>query len=188
MGFVACDGLSLQLSLNHSDVAMIVISSYSALEETLERYRPAYLISLMDNADAVSTPTYINSIDHLRLRFHDVECEIPGISPSMSDIVKLIEFAYRWNENPEPVVIHCISGVSRSTAAGLIFASVRQPNDEAKLVWQLKQRAPFCHPNRLMIELADRALLLGGKLFDAVAHMGKPDDRTRPEPFVLNIS
>jgi predicted protein tyrosine phosphatase len=171
-----------------NDVAMIVVSSYWALEETLERYKPAHLVSLMDNAEAVPTPTYINANNHLRLGFHDVEWKIPGISPSMADIEKIIELARRWNGNRKPILVHCVAGVSRSPAAGLIIASVRHPNNEAKLVWQLKQQAPYCHPNRLMIELADQALSLGGKLIDAVAHMGEPDDKARPGPFVLDVS
>ena len=166
---------------------MIVVSSYWALEETLERYKPAHLVSLMDNAEAVSTPTYINANNHLRLGFHDVEWKIPGTSPSMADIEKIIELALCWNGNRKPILVHCVAGVSRSPAAGLILASVRQPNNEAKFAWHLKQQAPFCHPNRLMIELADQALSLGGKLIDAVANMGEPDDKARPEPFVLNL-
>ena len=164
------------------------MTSYWALEESLELYKPAYLVSLMENADSVSTPTYINTNNHLRLSFHDVEWEIPGISPSIADIEKIIELALRWKGGHEPIIVHCVAGVSRSSAAGLIIASVRQPNNEAKLAWQLKQRAPYCHPNRLMIELADRALSLGGKLIDAVAYMGEPNEKVRPQPFVLNVS
>jgi predicted protein tyrosine phosphatase len=167
---------------------MIIVSSYWALEEALERYKPAYLISLMENVDAVFTPTYINPNDHLRLGFHDVEWEIPGISPAMADIEKIIELAIRWNGSNKPILVHCVAGVSRSSAAGLIIASVRQPYNEAKLVWQLKQQAPYCHPNRLMIELADKALSLGGKLIDAVTNMGEPDNDARPKPYVLNVS
>lgn len=106
----------------------------------------------------------------------------------MADIEKIIEFALRWNGNHKPILVHCVAGVSRSPAAGLILASVRQPNNEAKFAWHLKQQAPYCHPNRLMIELADYALLLGGKLIEAVANMGEPDDKGSPEPFVLDIS
>lgn len=167
---------------------MIVVSSYWALEETLERYKPAHLVSLMDKEDAVPTPTYINTNNHLRLSFHDVEWEIPGISPSMADIEKIIELALRWNGSRKPILVHCVAGESRSPAAGLIIASVRQPNNEAKLAWHLKQQAPYCHPNRLMIELADHALSLGRKLIDAVANMGEPDDKAGPEPFVLDVS
>jgi predicted protein tyrosine phosphatase len=166
---------------------MIIVSSYWALEETLERYKPAYLVSLIENADAVSTPNYITPNNHLRLSFHDIEYEIPGTSPSVADIEKLIEIALRWNVSRESILVHCVAGVSRSSAAGLIIASVRQPDSEAKLVWLLKQQAPYCHPNRLMIKLADQVLFLEGKLIDAVAYMGEPDETVRPQPFVLNV-
>jgi predicted protein tyrosine phosphatase len=167
---------------------MIVVSSYWELEETLERYKPTHLISLMDNAEAVPSPPYMKANNHLRLYFHDVEWKIPGISPSLEDIEKIIEFALCWTGNHKPILVHCISGVSRSPAAGLILASVCQPNNETNFAMHLKQKAPFCHPNRLMIKLADQALSLGGKLIDAVVNMGEPDDKTSPEPFVLDIS
>lgn len=166
---------------------MIVVSSFWALEEALERYKPAHLVSLMDNAEAVPTPACINANNHLQLSFHDVEWEITGISPSMGDIEKIIEFSLRWNGSRKPVLVHCIAGESRSPAASLIIASVCQPNNEAKLAWHLKKQAPFCHPNRLMIKLADQALSLGGKLIDAVAYMGEPDDKASPKPFFLNV-
>jgi predicted protein tyrosine phosphatase len=167
---------------------MIVVSSYWALEEALERYKPAYLISLIENADAVPTPAYIDANNHLRLSFHDIEYEIPGTSPSLTDIEKIIEVALRWNDSRGSILVHCVAGVSRSSAAGLIIASVRQPNKEDKLAWLLKQQAPYCHPNKLMIKLADKVLALEGKLIDAVAYMGEPDETVRPRPFVLNVS
>ena len=167
---------------------MIIVSSYWALEEALERYKPAYLVSLIENANAVPTPAYIDANNHLRLSFHDIEYEIPGISPSMADIEKIIELALRWKGSREPILVHCVAGVSRSSAAGLIIASVRQPNNEAKLAWHLKQQSPYCHPNRLMIKLADHVLSLEGKLIDAVDFMGEPDENVRPQPFVLNVS
>jgi predicted protein tyrosine phosphatase len=166
---------------------MIIVSSYWALEEALERYKPAYLVSLIENADAVATPAYIDPNNHLRLSFHDIEYEIPGTSPSQADIEKIIEVALRWNSSSDPILVHCIAGVSRSSAAGLIIASVRQPDKEDKLAWLLKQQAPYCHPNRLMIKLADQVLSLEGKLVDAVAYMGEPDETVRPQPFVLNV-
>ena len=166
---------------------MIAVSSFWALEETLERYKPAHLVSLMDNAETVPTPTYINADNHLRLGFHDVEWKIPGISPSMADIEKIIELALRWNGSSNPILVHCVAGESRSPAAALIIASIRQPNNEAKLTEYLRQQAPYCHPNRLMIELADQALSLGGRLIEAVAFMGEPDDKARSEPFLLNV-
>jgi predicted protein tyrosine phosphatase len=94
--------------------------------------------SLMDNAEAVPTPTYINDNNHLQLCFHDVEWEIPGISPSMADIEKIIELALRWNGDRKPILVHCVAGVSRSPVAGLILSSVCQPNNEAKWAWHLR--------------------------------------------------
>jgi len=173
--------------MNANETAMIAVSSYWALEEALERFEPAYLVSLMENAEAVPTPSNINANNHLRLGFHDVDWKIPGISPSMADIERIIELALRWNGARKPILVNCVAGVSRSPAASLIIAAACWPNKEDKLAWHLKLQAPYCQPNRLMIELADQALFLGGKLIDAVASMGEPDDKARPEPFSLNI-
>jgi predicted protein tyrosine phosphatase len=167
---------------------MIVVSSFWALEDALKLYRPAYLISLMDNVDAVHTPENIDASNHLRLGFHDVEGKTPwNTPPSTEDIDKIIEVAFRWKNSGEPILVHCTAGVSRSPAAGLILSSIRQPNTEAEQAMHLREKAPYCRPNKLMIKLADQALSLKGKLIDATANMGKPDYETRPQPFVLNL-
>ena len=168
---------------------MIIVSSFWALEEALRRYRPAFLVSLMDHVDAVSTPANIDANNHLRLGFHDVESKKPGKTPpSADDIDRLIEVARRWNGSGEPILVHCIAGVCRSPAAGLILASIRQPNNEVELAKHLREQAPHCRPNTLMIELADQALSLEGKLVSAVANMGEPDHKAMPQPFELNLS
>ena len=167
---------------------MIVVSSFWALEDALKLYRPAYLSSLMDHVDSVSTPETIDAKNHLRLGFHDVEGKTPwNTPPSSEDIGKIIEVALRWKNSGEPILAHCTAGVSRSPAAGLILSSIRQPDNEAEQAMHLREQAPYCRPNKLMIKLADQALSLKGKLIDATANMGEPDYEGRPQPFVLNL-
>ena len=166
---------------------MICVSSFWALKDALDKYKPSYLVSLMDNIEAVPTPADIDASNHLRFGFHDVEIETPGkISPTKDDVSRLIKAALRWNEHGGPILVHCTAGVSRSPAAGLILATARQPYKVAKLAQQLTERAPYSRPNNLMIKLADQALSQEGKLISAVAAMGEPGDDTRPRPFVLN--
>ena len=70
---------------------MICVSSFWALKDALDQYRPSYLVSLMDNFDAVHIPADIDTNNHLRFGFHDVEKETPGkISPTKDDVDKLI--------------------------------------------------------------------------------------------------
>ena len=141
----------------------------------------------MDHVDAVPTPTNIDANNHLRLGFHDVENKKPGKTPpSTEDIGRLIEVALHWKDSGDPILVHCIAGVCRSPAAALILASIRQPSHENELAKHLKKQAPYCSPNKLMIELADQALSLEGKLVSAVANMGEQDIKARPKPFVLN--
>ena len=167
---------------------MIVVCSFWALKKTLRRHRPAYLISLMDSVDAVPTPRRMNPDNHLRLGFHDVDGKTPwNTPPSTEDIEKIIEVAFRWKDSGEPILVHCTAGVSRSPAAGLILSSIRQPNNEDELAKHLREQAPYCRPNKLMVKLADQALSLGGKLVSAVANMGEPDYEGRPQPFVLKL-
>ena len=167
---------------------MIAVSSYWALNYALKEYRPAYLISLMDNVDAAPTPSNIDANNHLRLGFHDVESKTHSqMPPSIGDVEQIIEIANRWKGSNKPILIHCTAGVSRSPAAALILASIRQPNKETELARYLRRQAPYCRPNKLMIKLAGRALSQEGRLIAAVKNLGEPDNHASPQPFVLGL-
>jgi predicted protein tyrosine phosphatase len=169
-------------------VSVIVVCSFWALEETLKLFNPSHIVSLMDHRDAVVAPTDMGAANQLRLGFRDTISTSPRDNPpTPEDIKGLIDFATKWKPSGDPILIHCTAGISRSSAGALIVASKFQPNREIELAGHLRNQAPYCIPNKLMIELADRELSLDGNLTSAVAGMGNPNMEILPEPYVLNF-
>jgi predicted protein tyrosine phosphatase len=166
---------------------VIIVSSYWTLKETIKQYAPTHLISLMDTRNAVPTPKEIIPQNHLKLGFHDVDETTPNkTAPTSDDILEIIGFGSRWSNLDTPVLIHCTAGVSRSPAAALILAIISEPGDEARIARLLRLRAPYCEPNKLMIELADARLGLEGRLISAVQKMDVPDSEgATPQHFIL---
>lgn len=128
--------------------------------------RHSHYISLLRPEDLV--PDMGNC--HLQLRFHDVESETPGhIAPTREDIRQVIEFARALPEDAD-LLIHCMAGISRSTAIGVGVACVRgrTPADALKLI--IDSRQPTLEPgyvvmpNRWMIQFFDEELGLAGEL------------------------
>ena len=133
---------------------------------------PSHLISLVTPDSMPDTPPEVIPANHLQVAVHDIVEPYPdAILPSEAHIEAIIEFARGWDVR-SPMLIHCYAGVSRSTAAALIVACVHFPDREAEIAEHLREVAPHAHPNRLMIELADRVQAHGGALVDAVDSIG----------------
>lgn len=70
------------------------------------------------------------------------------------------------------LLIHCLSGQSRSPAAALGILAQRAAPEAA--VEALLRICPGATPNRLIVALCDEALGLGGKLGKAAARLPQP--------------
>jgi predicted protein tyrosine phosphatase len=92
--------------------------------------------------------------------------------PHDGHIQELLEFGRIWDASA-PLVVHCWAGISRSTAAAFILMCDRLDHvRESEIAKALRLRAPHANPNRLMVRLADEALDRGGRMIQAVEHMG----------------
>jgi len=165
---------------------MIYVCSLSAVDKTIREKAPSHLISLLDPHSMIETPEGIESDRHLKLGMNDVATPDPGFSaPAEQHIRDLIQFARNW-DTVSPMLIHCWAGISRSTAAALIVMSARNAsNSEHDLAQLLRDRAPHAHPNRLMIDIADRLMEREGRLIDAVEKMGSGALAWRGKTFEL---
>ena len=74
--------------------------------------------------------------------------------PGRAAVEAILDFERRWT-GVRPMLIHCWAGISRSSAAAYIMACDRNPGCEHDLAGELRRRAPFATPNRLMVALAD---------------------------------
>ena len=90
-------------------------------------------------------------------------------------------------DGPRPLLIHCWAGISRSCAAAYILACDRNPGHEQEIAVDLRRRAPFATPNRLMVQLADDMLVRGGRMVDAIDAIGRGAEATWGEPFRLPV-
>lgn len=84
-------------------------------------------------------------------------------------------------------MIHCWAGISRSTAAAYISASVLNPSlDEEELATRLRDAAPSATPNPRIIALADKLLNRDGRMIKSIAAIGRGADAFEGTPFELN--
>ncbi|MBL8968657.1 MAG: dual specificity protein phosphatase family protein [Spirochaetaceae bacterium] len=105
--------------------------------------------------------------DILRLEFFDeVEFEKiprgkPKRLPQKRDIRKVIDFYERHGNECDRIVIHCRSGVSRSTAVGMVILYLIH-RDEDAVIERMKKQRPYAVPHEGILKLADE--LLGSRL------------------------
>lgn len=172
--------------------AVIHVTPLSRLSETLRRSRANYLISMASPAsadrdgafgqdDAACRPEHV-----LRLVFHDIAEERPGlVAAAAADVTALTDFARGWSGRGA-LAINCYAGISRSPAAAFIVAAALRPDrDEAELARTLRLSAPSATPNMRLITLADALLGRDGRMIAAIRAIGRGADAYEGEPFTV---
>ena len=136
---------------------------------------PTHIISVINDAGPAWPATHIDRQhdNHIIFNFHDVENDDPEeygdlTPPTAKEIKEILETVDYWQLNGEhKLLVHCSAGKSRSTAIAiaLLVKAGMSPEDAVKKV---KLLSPAMCPNRLMIELFDDAMGLGGSLITEV--------------------
>ena len=163
----------------------IIVCPLSEVARELEYSRPARMVSLLaPDQDAPRAPA---ELPRLTLRFHDISEPRDGlVAPSRAMVAELLEFAAAWRE-PDPLLVHCWMGISRSTAAALILACAVDPaQDEVQIALALRKASPSATPNRLIVALADDLLGRQGRLIAAAARIGRGEDAFQGRTFRLS--
>ena len=93
----------------------------------------------------------------LHLRFYDVVDKNNIDGPKLYHIIRIKEFAETLRD--KKVLIHCIAGISRSTAAAMIVLMCLDHGIDEARSHILKIR-PIADPNQLMLDLYQRSLEL----------------------------
>jgi len=153
---------------------MILVTPLSAVEETIRRFSPSHLVTLLSPEHMIETPEGFDPARHLRLSVNDVAETSAGDTPPAPDHVdQLLRFGRDW-EARAPILVHCWAGISRSTAAAYILLCDRLgPGSEQKLALELRARAPHAFPNPLLVSLADTALRRDGRMVEAIRAIGR---------------
>jgi len=99
----------------------------------------------------------------------------------------LMAFGRDW-DGQAPMVVHCLAGISRSTASAFAIACQRNPDaPEIVIARALRRAAPHALPNRRIVALADDLLGRRGGMVDAVAAIGGNNLASMGAPFDLPV-
>jgi predicted protein tyrosine phosphatase len=166
----------------------LLICPFSALPETVRRHQSSHLLTLMAEPD-VETPEGIASNRHLWMLVHDVAEPALGIvAPCADHITAILAFSRGWDRN-EPFLLHCWTGISRSTMAAYILAcDLGSPRHEAAIARGPQYHAPHAQPNRLMLRHADELLRRDGRMIAAIAAIGDAQPAWKGEVAALPLT
>ena len=164
----------------------LIVCPLNAVSAEIARWKPARLLSLLgpDQAAPEAPADIIQQV----LRFHDIPEPHAGmIAPNRAMVAEILAFGAAWRE-PEPLLIHCWMGISRSTAAALVIACAADPaRDEAEIAQALRQASPSATPNPLVVALADEWLGREGRMVAAAASIGRGAEAFNGAPFLLPV-
>ena len=167
---------------------MIVVSPLEHLDATAARHQPSHLLTLLSPGHEDSARRNPPFEQHLQLYFHDItEAKEGLIAPNADHIGAILDFTRGWS-GARPLLVHCWAGISRSSAAAYMIACARSPGHERDIADELRRRAPFATPNRLMVRLADEELQRSGRMVEAIDRIGRGADASQGSPYVLPLS
>lgn len=162
-------------------MAELVVCGLDDLATVVRGASPSHVVSILGD----KTFPELAGPQHLRLRFHDIDESQEGLtSPAEAAIRELLDFAAAW-PGEQPMVIHCLLGVSRSPAAALAVLSQLNPGREVDCVQALVGAAPGVRPNRAVLALADGVLKCEGRLVTAARELGDGPYQGLPGVFRL---
>jgi predicted protein tyrosine phosphatase len=166
---------------------MIHVTSLSALEAVTARLQNYDLLTLLSPGHPETDWSAFACERHVRLAFHDIVEPMPGLTlPDRRMMQAVLDFG-RASEPQRVLLIHCWAGISRSSAAAFAIACDRNPGFERDIANELRRRAPFVTPNRLMVRLADELLAREGRLVEAIDKIGRGAEAGEGEPYALPL-
>jgi len=169
-------------------MAELVICPLSKVEEVGQKYRPEAMITILSEPMPVPRPASVAPENHLQLFFDDIGLLLPERrEPNDKQIAQLLEFGKKWRQSA-PMLIHCLMGISRSTAAAYILACALHP-EKSEQDWarELRRQSATASPNRKLIALANKALGREGQMMSAIAAMSRPLPAYEGVPFTLEV-
>ncbi|MFA6266964.1 MAG: protein-tyrosine phosphatase family protein [Pseudolabrys sp.] len=168
---------------------MIHVCSLARLYKTVEETKALHIVTLLRLTDRVTRPAHIAADNHLILAVDDIVDAEDGYNvPAHDHVVRLIDFAQRWDRSA-PMVVHCFAGISRSTAAAFTAACALNPQrDEAEIARAIRAASPTAAPNKRIVAIADEILARDGRMVRAVDALGRGEEAMEGHPFRLDIN
>ena len=156
----------------------LYICAKTQIRKTTKRVGATHLVSLVDPGDRIIPPSRIGRERHLSLIMDDVEdCRHP-YAPQEHHLEELV--AWLDHQHCECLLIHCVAGVSRSTA--MAFGLLCQTMPVTNAAEELVRIRPQAVPNALISWLWDRHLAMDGALHGAALELRGSDTDGMPAP------
>lgn len=168
---------------------MIHVCSLARLYKTVDETKAQHIVTLLRLTDRVTRPAHIVADNHLILAVDDiVDAEEGATVPAQGHVLRLIDFAQRWDRSA-PMVVHCFAGISRSTAAAFTAACALNPQrDEADIARAIRAASPTASPNKRIVAIADEVLKRDGRMIRAVDALGRGAEAMEGHPFRLDLT
>lgn len=170
-----------------ASASMIHVCSLSRMPAVLGAIQAARLVTIINPRMMPDTPATLPATAHLKIACSDICEPAEGrVCPQPEHVAALIGFVRDWNHHG-PLLIHCLAGISRSTAAAYIgLCALNEDVCEREIAGRLRAASASAMPNRLLVGLADSALGRSGRMLEAIAAMGSATlDAHEGEPFSL---
>jgi predicted protein tyrosine phosphatase len=153
---------------------LVLVTPLSAVEETIRRYKPSHMVSLLSPEHMIETPAGFDTARHLKVGVNDVaDATISEMPPGEKHVRELIAFGRGWDAKA-PILVHCWAGVSRSMAAAFTLLCDRlEPGTEQEIAHAIRARAPHAFPNPLIVRHADHILARDGRMIAAADSIGR---------------
>ena len=167
---------------------MIHICPLSRLHETVLNTGALHIVTMLRDADRMQRPRHVPATNHLVLSMDDITKPADGFTPpSEEHVARLVAFLKTWDRST-PLVMHCLAGISRSTAGAFIAACVLNPQrKEVAIAQALRAASKTAMPNIMLVKFADGVLGRSGRMVAAIEAIGEAEPAMEADPFMLPI-
>ena len=167
---------------------MIHVCSLARLHETVKNTGAHHIVTMLRDPDRLQRPRHISARNHLVLSMDDITTPIDGyVSPSEEHVTQLVEFLKNWDRS-KPLVMHCMAGISRSTAGAFIAVCALNPErSEAAIAQAMREASPIAMPNILLVTPAARLFGRRGRMIAAIEAIGAGRAAAENDPFRLDL-
>lgn len=167
---------------------MIHVCSLARLHETVLSTGALHIVTMLKDPDRMQRPRHVPAKNHLVLSMDDIIEPLDGYTPPNEEhITRLIGFLENWDRKT-PIVMHCLAGISRSTAGAFVAACALNPlRSEAAIAQTMREASPTAMPNARLVKLADKMFSRHGRMIGAIEKLGEPRVALEGDPFKLDL-
>jgi predicted protein tyrosine phosphatase len=167
---------------------MIHVCPLSRLHETVLNTGALHIVTMLRDPNRMQRPRHVPPSNHLVLSMDDISQPMDGyVPPSEEHILKLLDFLKLWDRS-RPLVVHCLAGISRSTAGAFVAACALNPQrSEAAIARAIREASPTAVPNRMFVKLADEVLGRKGRMVAAIEAIGAGQAALEADPFHITL-